>query len=237
MSLKRSGSLRLPAEVKRPEHIAVLETLSIFGIRANYMDQFRAFLEEEGLPSNDERTEFLLPVTKNPGALKLKTELGDAFGKLGPIPTLSLPTPYLQQNRVSLNWYPKIHALKSRGISEDAEANRHEAHLAPQHIAFLDIDKIYFELERFRTERRFFNLNLTRHAIVDLLADQTWYTLQIPAEELAYDSMDKVRIWEEIAIALLKKYTERYYTCRRREWELRHQTGEAVNSSRTAGSR
>jgi hypothetical protein len=234
MSLKRSSALQLPVELKRPKHIAVLETLSIFGIRANYMEQFRAFLEEEGLPSNDDRTEFLLPVIKNLGTQKLKTirlkktingvstEFGDAFRKLAPIPTLGLPTPYLQQNQVSLNWYPKIRALKSRGVSEDTEATRHHAHLTPRHVAFLDIDKIYFELERFKAERGWFNLNLTRQAVVDLLANQTWYTLQIPPEELAYDSMDKVRLWEEIATALLKKYTERYYTYRKREWELPH---------------
>ena len=39
----------------RPKHIGVLETLGIFGIHADYMAQFRDFLEEEGLPTNDDR--------------------------------------------------------------------------------------------------------------------------------------------------------------------------------------
>ena len=55
-----------------------------------------------------------------------------------------------------------------------------------------------------------------------LLDDQSWYRLQIPKEELSGDSYEKVRLWEEIAVALLKKYTERYYTFRKREWELPH---------------
>jgi hypothetical protein len=55
-----------------------------------------------------------------------------------------------------------------------------------------------------------------------LLADQSWYRLQIPAEELAFDSFEKVRLWDEIAASLLKKYTERYYTFRKRDWELPH---------------
>jgi hypothetical protein len=50
VSLKRSGKAQLPDDVTRPQHIGVLETLSIFGIRADYMAQFRDFLEEEGLP-------------------------------------------------------------------------------------------------------------------------------------------------------------------------------------------
>ena len=31
-----------------------------------------------------------------------------------------------------------------------------------------------------------------------------------------------MRLWEEVAVALLKKYTERYYTFRKRDWELPH---------------
>ena len=89
-------------------------------------------------------------------------------------------------------------------------------------MAFLDLDRLYFELERFKAERGWYNLNLTRQGIEALLADQSWYRLQIPEEELTADSFEKVRLWEEIALALLKKYTERYYTFRKREWELPH---------------
>jgi hypothetical protein len=76
-------------------HISVLETLGIFGIHADYMAQFRDFLTEEKLPTNEEREEFLLPVIKNLGTQKLRTirlkktingvstEFGDAFRKLG----------------------------------------------------------------------------------------------------------------------------------------------------------
>ena len=241
-SLKRSGKAQLPDDVTRPKHIAVLETLSIFGIRADYMAQFRDFLEEEGLPVNDDRIEFLLPIIKNLGTQKLKTirlkntingvstEFGDAFRRLGPIPVLSSPDPareeataYLQKNQVVLNWYPKIQAMKSRGVAGgDVEAAPNQAHLAARHVAFLDMDRVYFELERFKAERGWYNINITSDALAGLLADQSWYQLLIPAEELLCDSFEKVRLWEEIALSLLKKYTERYYTFRKREWELPH---------------
>lgn len=234
-SLKRSAKVHLPDGVTRPKNISVLETLSIFGIRADYMAQFRDFLEEEGLPTNDERIEFFLPIVKNLGTRKLKTirlkktingistEVGDAFRRLGPVPTLGPPTDYLQQNQVVLNWYPRIQALKSRGVTGgDDEAAPNEEYFRPSHIAFLDLDALFFELERFKAERGWYNLNLTREGIKTLLADQSWYRLLIPAEELAFDSYEKVRLWQEIAASLLKKYTERYYTFRKREWELPH---------------
>jgi hypothetical protein len=242
LSLKRSGKTQLPEGVERPKHISVLETLGIFGIHADYMAQFRDFLEEEGLPTNDDRIEFLLPIIKNLGTQTLRTirlkktingvstEFGDAFRKLAPVPTLAKPDParepstdYLQKNQVVLNWYPKIQAMKSGGlVGGDADVARNEAHLSARHVAFLDIDRIYFELERFKAERGWYNLNLTWQGIEVLLVDQSWYRLLIPAEELAADSFDKVRLWEEIAVSLLKKYTERYYTFRKREWELPH---------------
>jgi hypothetical protein len=242
MSLKRSGKARLSEGVERPKHIDVLETLGIFGIHADYMAQFRDFLEEEGLPANDDRIEFLLPVIRNLGTQKLKTirlkktingvstEFGDAFRKLGPIPTVRKPDATdalearnLQQQPVVLNWYPKIQAMKSGGLlGGDAEAAPNQTHLTARHVAFLDLDRLYFELERFKAERGWYNLNLTRSGIAELLADQSWYRLQIPDEELAFDSFERVRLWEEIALSLLRKYTERYYTFRKREWELPH---------------
>lgn len=239
MSLKRSGRAQLPDGLERPKHIAVLETLGIFGIKADYMAQFRDFLEEEGLPPNDERIEFMLPVIKNLGTLKLKTvrlkktingistEFGDAFRKLAPIPTLAPPDPdgdprtsSLQRNPVVLNWYPKIQAMKSIGVQGgDLEATPNQTHLTARHVAFLNLTELYFELERFKAERGWYNLNLTLNGITKHLANQSWYLLLIPAEELAFDSFERVRLWQEIALALLKKYTERYYTFSKRDWE------------------
>ena len=242
LSLKRSGKMQLPEGVERSKHIGELETLGIFGIQANYMAQFRDFLDEEGLPTNDDRIELFLPVIKNLGKQKLKTiqlkktingvstEFGDAFRKLAPVPTLAPPNPssepstqYLWKNQVVLNWYPKIQAMRSAGLDGgDRDAEPYTTHLTSRHVAFLDLDRIYFELERFKAERGWYNLNISRDGIDALLHDQTWYLLQIPADELVGDTYEKVRLWEEIAVALLKKYTERYYTFRKREWELPH---------------
>ena len=238
LSLKRSSKTQLSEGVERPTHLGVLETLGVFGIHADYMAQFRDFLDEEGLPTNDDHIEFLLPVIKHLGTQKLKTirlkktingvstESGNAFRKLAPVPTLAVPDPstrYLQKNQVVLNWYPKIQAMKSGGLmGGDADAVPNETHLTSRQVAFLDLDRLYFDLERFKAERGWYNLNLTQQAIKALLADQSWYCLQIPPEELTGDSFEKVRLWEEIAVALLKKYTERYYAFRKREWELPH---------------
>ncbi len=242
MSLKRSARATLPDGLERPKQIETLETLQIFGVRADYMAQFRDFLKEEGLPTNDERIEFILPIIRNLGGRPLKTislkktingiisGFGNAFRRLGPMPTLRPPDPqddratqYLQKNQVILNWYPKIQAMKSADVvggDEDAAIN--ETWLTSRHLAFLDLDFLHFELERFKTERGWHNLNITRQGVSELLADTTWYRLLIPESVLAFNSFAKVRLWQEVALALLRKYVERYYTFRKREWELPH---------------
>lgn len=240
-SLKRSNRTYLPDDVERPRHITLLETLNVFGIRADYMAQFRQYLEEEGLPPNENPIEFLLPVIKNLGTQRLRTirlkkiingvstEFGDAFKRLGPVPTLKRPdldgepaTRYLVDNQVVLNWYPKIQALRRQGAGDDDETRLHEARFSAKHIAFLDLDALFFELERFKAERAWHNLNLSRQAIRELFIDQSWYVIQIQEEELAFDSYAKVFVWQDIASALLRKYCERYYTFRKREWEMPH---------------
>lgn len=241
-SLKRSLKSQLPEGMKRPKNISILETLNVFGINSKYMTQFRTFLQEEGLPDNEEKVEILLPVIVNLGRQNLKTiqlkktiegintDGGNVFGKLGPIPTLTVPNTnydpalnYLQKNQVILNWYPKIQTMKSSGINiEDEEAIPNQTHLSDKHIAFLDIDALFFELERFKAERGWFNLNITQKEIPLLLVDHSWYRLLIPAVDLEFNSFEKVDLWQEIALALLKKYVERYYSFRKREWELPH---------------
>lgn len=241
-SLKRSARVNLPADIARPEHLHTLETLNIFGIKADYMAQFRQILEEEGLPSNEERIEFLLPIIRNLGQKKLKTirlkrmingvsaEFGDAFKKLGPVPTLAPPdsrqdaaTRYLQTNKVVLNWYPKIQALRSRRVDAVQEGHQlDQGALGEQHIAFLDLDALYFELQRFKAERAWHNFNLPRDVLPELLADQSWYELLIPESVLDFDSFEKIHLWQELAEAMLKKYCERYYSFRKKEWELPH---------------
>ena len=112
----------------------------------------------------------------------VSTEFGDAFRKLGPVPTLSPPNPssepstdYLHKNQVVLNWYPKIQAMKSGGVvGGDAETTRNQTHLTAMHIAFLDLDRLYFDLERFKAERGWYNLNVARDRLPSMLTDQSW---------------------------------------------------------------
>lgn len=73
-----------------------------------------------------------------------------------------------------------------------------------------------------KNEKAWYNLQLDRQTIKTLLADPSWYCLQIPAKQLEIKDFARIEMWQEIAIALLKKYAERYYHFRKQEYESPH---------------
>ncbi len=223
LSLKRSSQT---AVSPKPHHIGLLETLNVFGVRANYMQQFKEYLEEEGLPANEERVEVVLPTGKDldgkkPTGIRLKK--GVDFKRQGPKPTLGEPPQAILDHPVTVNWYPKLQARQSQGAARtDDAADLNECALGDKHLAFMDFDAVWFELQRFKNERAWFNLNLPREAIPALLRNPAWYRLFIPKADMEFTSFDRVRGWQEIAVALLKKYIDRYYKYCRQEWEAEY---------------
>lgn len=191
------------------------------------MRQFQEYLKEEGLPSDEERTEIILPVIPTLGSQKLKVpklKEGLDFKRQGPKPSLEKPEQgFLPKYKIVLDWYPRIQTEQSAEVDDGAVfVPQQEGTLSERHIAFLDIDAIFFEIEDFKNERAWFNLNLDRSSIVDLLKDPSWYTLYIPAPELEFTSFTRVRRWQEIASALIKKYCDRYYAYQKAKWEAPH---------------
>lgn len=220
MCLKRSSQIDVSP---KPKDIGLLETLNIFGVRAHYMQQFKDYLAEEGLPSNEERIEFILPVIKNLDGKKLSSirlKEGADFKRQGPKPVLAEPPKRLLDHPVAVNWYPKLQSQQSKGVARtDDVAVLDVCSFGEKQLAFMDNDAVWFELQRFKNERAWFNLNLPREAIPALLRNPEWYRLYIPKIEMEFTRFDRVRRWEEIAVALLKKYIDRYYKFRKQEWE------------------
>jgi hypothetical protein len=218
--LKRTRHLQ---GIKAPKHIEALETLNIFGIRADYMRQFKEYLEEEGLPANEQRVEFVLPVLKNLGTKKLTTlRLKDDtdFKRLGTKPNFGEMPEDLRGKPITLDWYPKVQSRVSSGLKSYADvAEKHEAKLAEGHLAFVDMSAIFFEMVRFKNERFWYNLNISKAGIANLLAKPDWYCLYIPKEMLEFDSFERVRMWQEIAIALLKKFCDKFYKHEKARYE------------------
>ncbi len=214
-SLKRSASLDYsmkPAVI--PPTLPILETLNIFGVRADYMQQFKEYLEEEGLPTDSdfERISLeILPAISNLSEKKLKyirVKEGANFKKEVIVDAvLKAKTP-----SVILDWYPKVQVLHSaRNTVQSTIIATEQGKLRDYHLAFLNWTDIYFEIEKFKNERSWYNLNLSRDELKTILYNPDWYTLSIPLVELELKNYSQVKNWHEIAVALLKSFVERIY--------------------------
>jgi hypothetical protein len=225
----RDGTLKRSRHLvgdQPPDALRYLETLSVYGLHADYMTQFKQFLEEEGLPVNDNVEEIVLPVDKFLPDAPLKTiRLRDdlSFQRDGPLVTLELPTPRFPQQPIPLDYTPKLQVMVSQGLAgADPTAVDQDARLLPEHVAFLNLDALYFALVRYKEERSWSNLTVQRHIVGQILADDGWYSLTAPKAALSFDGPEPLRripIWQEIALSLLKKYVERFYKHAREKFE------------------
>ena len=215
-SLKRSGH---SGATVRPEFIEELETLNVFGIAANFMEKFRDFLKDEGLPGNERRRTIFVPlnITHDFGKrLKVlrprnkKDGTQYSFKKDAKVPTLGEIPDYLTKNKVVVDWYPRIQAIHSREEASKIYKDRAET-LREEHLALFDYDAIFFELEKSKRERGWHNFNITKDGIKSLLKDTTWYTLYIPSARMKPTNFDGVRLLQQVATELLKRYADRYY--------------------------
>lgn len=220
-SLKRSGHTHA---AHRPNFIEELETLNVFGIEADFMERFRDFLKEEGLPGNERRkiTKIPLNVTYDFGKklkiLRPKRKTSDGkeydFKKDGPVPEVGDIPEYLRQNKVVADWYPRIQAVQSR--SATSATKKDTAQLKEEHLVLLDLDSLYFELEQFKRERNWHNLNISKDGISRLLKDASWYILYLPRARLSPTSFNDVLLLQQVASELLTRYCEHYYNyCKR----------------------
>ncbi len=211
-TLKRSA--KLPG-FKHPKHLELLETLNVFGIRSDYMKEFQAYLEAEDIGESSTE-QIILPVLKEiirermtRDDLKMIRPSKDCPSLKSQRPRLELPPKGM--GRITLDWYPKIQAKRSAGFKAgSANTDLHEGTLSRQHRAFFDHEALYFALTQYKNEKAWYHLQIDRPIIAALLEKSDWYRLFIPADELEMSDFARIATWQDIALALLKKYTERY---------------------------
>lgn len=217
-SLKRSTGLD---EYQKPTNLITLkpilkhiETLQIFGVKADYMEQFKQFLEEEGLPVNDSSwITIKLPTIQKEivqqNKLKLiKVKESENFKKQVKL-NLSYSKPIFDGKLVELDWYPKIDVIekKTTGVA----ITKNKGILTEAHISLLNWNKIYLEIQNFKAEKGYFNLAISQEELKSILENVSWYNLLITPDKLQFNAYNNIFIWQEIAITLLKKYIEQFY--------------------------
>lgn len=218
-SLKRSIGLD---DYQRPEnlkqirkHLRPLETLQIFGVKANYMERFKELLEEEGLPTNAGDWITITVPTQNKlniaeSGLKLIQVKESENFKRKEIVSLELNTDVFRNKQIDVDWYPKIDSLESTKSSK-AETAKQICHLESQHLALIDWTKVYFEVQNFKASKGFPNLVIKVKGLKEIIQSNAWYRIYIPQDKMEFSSIKNVGVWQELTVVLLKKYIEQYY--------------------------
>ena len=215
-SLQRSG---FATPTHQPELIQYVETLNVFGIEADFMERVRRFLEEEELPRNDQKQVFTVPLTvtydfgQRLKVLRPRKKRGDGreydFKRDGAVPDLALVPEKIRQTGVAIDWYPRIQSLESKKGAKPG--TKEETVFEESHMEFLNYDDLFFRLEKFKRERTWHNLNISRPMIRSLLAERTWYKVVVPSGKMEFSDFSNVALWQEMAAELLQKFSEEYY--------------------------
>ena len=211
-SLKRSAFL--PGTP--PPHLQTLETLNIFGVRANYMSQFRDYLEREGVPSGGYQ-EVDIPIRiedkfLRQGLLVPRLKKGVDF-KTHPI-TLSLD---FSPPRLDLR--PQVTVLAGGEVAAAGHVGDNaRCSIEPRVLAVLDWDRIYLDLLAFKNRHDWRNLSIPRQTARAIL-DNHHYTLYAAESDVHPQSYAGLQRVQATVLAILEKYTESYYHHERRRWE------------------
>ncbi len=233
-SLKRSKMLDVCYQEETiPKGLHTIETLNIFGVRADYMEAFKAYLEEEGLPTNEidyeeivikttqtvdlEATQLYLPKVVDGYNFKKSAVVSPAVSDL--------------MNRVSvkLDKYPKVDLLKSKNISTSYTATRNLGKLSQEHLRWIDWTEVYFALQRMKAERGWYNMELRLEDLKHLMAHPSWYELAIPEANLDFKDFGRnVELWQDITVSLLRGYIDRAYKKAKAKEEQKHLSDSRV---------
>ncbi len=237
-SLKRSTGLD---DYQKPDNVRSvrpwlrhLETLQIFGIQANYMEQFKAFLEEEGLPTNDSSwITIKIPTEKkkvvNESKLNLIRVKDSEDFKRKELIQLKLSLELFDGRLAELDMYPKIDILQTQ--RSGVEFQKEKACLQSNHLALLDWNKLYLEMQNYKADKSYSNLSIAKEDLREILNNVSWYNLLIPADKMGFNSFDNVFIWQEVAEMLLKKYIDQFYLFYKNEFHSEHIEAVILNGT------
>ena len=224
-SLKRSSKLDSsynPGNL--PRGLRDIETLNIFGVRADYMDTFRKYLEDEGLPANEETyipiqipTVKLLPESTKLKVVRLKQ--GYDFKKAVVVHPLDM----IDSTHIKLDCTPRVDAIYSDGARVATAAAITTGKIGKSHLSLLNWNNIFFAIQQMKNERGWYNMEISLEVLKTLMDRPGWYELAIQEADLEFHDYGRdVTRWEDITVALLRAYIDRAYKRSKGKWESQY---------------
>jgi hypothetical protein len=216
-SLKRSSEMK---NVQKPSNIDQLETLQIFGLQANYMEQFRDYLEDEGIDT-DRRIELNLDIKlkdnfEDKGLLVIKPKERDDFKD---VRQLVLEVSEDIMPRIDLTASVQERASDDRVEDQAAAPDGKSKEYIPDNlIPLLDTERIYREAWYYRSQKGYDNLSFTRKETAEILR-KDFYELYCDKSLLEPTNFRDIKKIEQVALSIVRKYIDTFYKKKQQEWE------------------
>lgn len=231
LSLKRSSML----DGDHPKYLHILETLNIFAVRANYMSQFRDYLEKEGIDTEGNITmplnikinnEFLnkgLVVPRIPQ----KLDFGGKDILLKPDESIRVKID------MSLK-IQKITGIGANGVTVTEVKGGKEQAISEKTFTLIDWEQAYLNLLEYKRQKDMTNLVITPHALKGILTTtEPWrlYSLIADKSLIKPESFADVPLIQDTVHLILRKYVERFYQVHRERWESKNMKYNMLDKS------
>ncbi len=233
LGLKRSQFVSPP----HPSHIEILETLQIFGIQANYMENFKEIIDKEEVLN----CETIIPVKKlNPFPDDLQTiGLEDEWAFHQELLKLELttnPKDPAYKLDVKIDLIPRALVIDSRGDHILTATNiQTSQYFRKEILDILDWDDIYYRILEYKYEREIFNIAIAKENLKQYIYDQK-YVLLCDPDLINPKTFQAVEQTTDIVVLILQKYLNLYYSKKRNAAEKKHVQLKALDPDSILGS-
>ena len=161
------------------------------------MKEFEEFLEEEGIGEDERRELILLPTIKLPAFERQEIQL-NIIRPRAEMPdfkeSVRLRLASLEgrlNNIVVADWYPRLQKQSSVERSAGATEIPNRESLRNEHLAFLSWEQIWFEIERHKRDKAYYNIVFGPEEVHQLFKGSWWYHLYIPPGYLDFRGLDQ----------------------------------------------
>ena len=189
-----------------PKLFPLLETLNIYGVKANYMKEFQKIIEKEQLPTYiaEVKTRIIDPF---PDALQI-VRVRDSWD--------FYETCFRLINDPSI--VPKID-LRPVGFDFDSRGPQLRAviktiddrEINPIILDIIGYDNICLEDLKYKNLKEYYNMHISKKSIIDFFSENNNYTLLCNKSEISIESYEDFIKVKKIAILLFKKYMDLFY--------------------------
>jgi hypothetical protein len=204
-TLKRTNPADNP-----PQYLPLLETLNIYGIKANYMLTFKEIIEKEDIPTHttELETKIIEPFPDDLLVLKI-SDNWDFYQEV-------FPLEISDKIRLRLDLRPMGIEIDSQtpGLTQK-ETIIYDQKIKPEHIQILDWNEIYLNILQYKKLKEYYNLSINKETLIALIKNPDNYTLLCNETEVTLTEYSDIEKIKKLILLLLQKYIDLFYRRKR----------------------